>query len=67
MTNEQILAYASLANYAHLYIDRSCTIGCGQERWEAQLPALTALQRATLITKLERWKAMIDRERALAS
>jgi hypothetical protein len=67
MTDIEILEWAALANYAYLHIDRSCTIGPGQESWELQLPTLTTLQRATLITKLERWKAMLDRERAVAS
>lgn len=67
MTNEYILQLAEKANYAHLYIDRSCTIGPGQENWQGQLPRLTDLQRVALIAKLERWQSMLSRERAQAS
>ena len=64
MTNEYILQLASRANYAHVCIDRTCTIGNGQESWEMQLPQLTGTQRAALIAKLRRWEAMICREKA---
>lgn len=65
MTNERILQLAEQGNYAHVYIDRSCTIGPGQEDWQMQLPQLTELQRVTLVSKLERWQSMLSRERTM--
>ena len=67
MTNEYILQLAAKANYARIYIDRSCAIGCGQKNWQVQRPQLTGLQRAALIAKLNRWQSMLCRERAMVS
>jgi hypothetical protein len=67
MTDEYILQLAAMANYAHLYIDRSHSIGCGQKNWQVQLPQLTGSQRSALIAKLNRWQSMLSRERSRVS
>lgn len=62
MTNEQILAFAASMNYAPLYIDSSCCIRFGRQKWEHMLPELTREQRDALVAKIERQQARAARE-----
>jgi hypothetical protein len=65
MTDEQILHFAESMNYAHLHIDSTCYIGPGREGWEAMLPLFAQEWKAKLIAKIEHWRAIVEKERAL--
>lgn len=55
MANDEILlAWAAAAHYPRIYVDRSTSIGPGDECWHQQLPALTGIQRLLLEAKVTR-------------
>jgi len=64
VTNDEILSWASMTNYAHCHIAPSCVIRCGRERWERRLPMLTDEERAALVTKINRQQTRLQRELA---
>jgi hypothetical protein len=62
MTNEQILEFVASMNYAHLVVDSSCHMRYGRERWERGVQELSVEQRSKLVSRIEHWQELVERE-----
>jgi dihydroxyacid dehydratase/phosphogluconate dehydratase len=61
MTNKEILARAKTINYPCIYVPAG-EIRPGRAEWRKQLRSISSAQRDTLLTKIARQQARMQRE-----